>query len=271
MKNNNHPIGIFDSGVGGLTVVKEVMKRLPNERIVYLGDTARVPYGTKSPESVKGFSVENAGFLMQKGVKLIVVACNTASSVSLPILRKRFRVPIVGVIGPGAKKAVEATKNKKIGVIATKATIKSKAYEKEIGKLSSKIDIISQACPLFVPLVEEGWLDTEITRDIAREYLKGIVKSSVDTIVLGCTHYPLLKSVISRVMGKDVFVVDSASSVAEEVSDILKKNDMRCADDNSGEHLFFVTDSVDQFVRVGERFLGKKINHAKKVDVCMKY
>ncbi|MFH1478933.1 MAG: glutamate racemase [Candidatus Omnitrophota bacterium] len=271
MKNNSRPIGIFDSGVGGLTVVKEVMKKLPDERIVYLGDTARVPYGTKSAESVKGFSVENVGFLMQHGVKLIVVACNTASSVSLSILRKRFRVPIVGVIKPGAKKAVEATKNNKIGIIATKATIKSRSYEKEIKKLSSKAKVISQACPLFVPLAEEGWLDSNITYDVAEEYLKGIIKSRIDTLILGCTHYPLLKDVISQVMGKEVRVIDSASSVAEEVANTLKKGNMERQKDKRGRHLFFVTDSVEQFVKVGERFLGRKILNAKKADVCMKY
>jgi glutamate racemase len=197
----NKPIGIFDSGVGGLTVVKQIFRRLPNEEIVYLGDTARVPYGTKSPETIKRFAVENADFLMKFKVKLIVVACNTVSSTSMDILREKFSIPIVGVIKPGAEKAVQITRNNKVGIIGTYTTVKSKAYEKEIRHFSRDVETVSKACPLFVPLVEEGWLKEEITFSIVKKYLKPLMAKKIDTLILGCTHYPLLKSVISKVIG----------------------------------------------------------------------
>lgn len=260
----NRPIGIFDSGVGGLTVVKEIFKTLPNEQIVYLGDTARVPYGTKSAESVKRFSIENTEFLMQFNVKLIVVACNTASSISLPVLRKRFKVPVIGVIKPGARKAVELTRNNRIGVIGTPTTIKSRSYEKEIKSLSKRIEVISRACPLFVPLAEEGWLNGKITSDITKKYLAPLRRKSIDTLVLGCTHYPLLKNVILQAVGKGVNIVDSASSVAEEVAGTLRKfNALSCAS-KKPEHRFFATDAIEQFAKAGERFLGRKINNVRR-------
>lgn len=267
MKNKrNRPIGIFDSGVGGLTVVEEIIKKLPNEKIVYLGDTARVPYGTKSPETIKRFSIENTKFLMKFKVKLIVVACNTASSVSLSLLRKRFNVPIIGVIIPGARKAVKITKNKKIGVIGTSSTIKSKAYKKEIKRILKNAKVISKACPLFVPLAEEGWLNGKITSSIAKEYLAPLMKNKIDTLVLGCTHYPLLKQVISKTVSRKVKIVDSASSVAEEVSSILKKSNMLSCSLKKEAHNFFATDAVEQFVRIGAKFLGRKINKARRVS-----
>lgn len=262
---DHRPIGIFDSGVGGLTVVKEIIRKLPKEDIVYLGDTARVPYGTKSPETIKLFSIQNVKFLMQFDVKLIVVACNTAGSISLPTLKKRFRIPIIGVIEAGAKKALSVTKSQKIGVIGTYATIRSKAYEKELKGLSKDVQIISQACPLFVPLAEEGWLDGKIAVDIAKIYLEPLCKKGIDTIVLGCTHYPLLKSVISNVVGREVSIVDSASSVADEVRDILEDKGKLKIVDRKPAYKFFATDAVEQFIKVGERFLGTRISKAKKV------
>lgn len=262
---DTRPIGIFDSGVGGLTVVKEIFKALPKERIVYLGDTARVPYGTKSPESVKRFSIENVEFLMQFDVKLIVVACNTASSISLPLLRKRFSIPIVGVVRPGARKAASMTRNNKIGVIGTSTTIRSGSYEKEIRRISKAIKVISQACPLFVPLAEEGWLNGNIALDVARKYLEPITRKKIDTLVLGCTHYPLLKYVISQVLGQRIKIVDSASSVAEEVACILRKAGLSSSNTRQPSHRFFATDAVEQFAKVGERFLGAKINKVKKI------
>lgn len=262
---NNRPIGIFDSGVGGLTVVKEIAKTLPNEKIVYLGDTARVPYGTKSEETIKHFSVENAEFLKKFHVKLIIVACNTASSIALPILRKRFNLPIIGVIKPGARKAVKATKNGRIGVIGTPATVKSRVYEKEIRRISKNKKVISMACPLFVPLAEEGWLDGKITLDIARKYLRPMTIKRIDTLILGCTHYPLLKRVISQAIGRGVKIVDSASSVAEETAGVLRKNNMLSSRSKKPEHSFFVTDAVEQFVKVGERFLGRSIKKVRRV------
>jgi glutamate racemase len=262
----NRPIGIFDSGVGGLTVVKEIFKALPNEEIVYLGDTARVPYGTKSSETIKRFSIENVEFLMRFNVKIIVVACNTASSISLPILRKKFKIPIVGVIRPGVKKALSMTQNGKIGIIGTQTTIKSRSYETEIERVSKKIEVSSGPCPLFVPLAEEGWLDGSITLQIAKQYLASLSKKKIDTLVLGCTHYPLLRPVISKAIGKGVRIVDSASSVAEEVASILEKNGARADESNSPEHSFFATDEVEQFVKVGEKFLGMKINKVRRAD-----
>lgn len=260
------PIGIFDSGVGGLTVVKQMFKKLPNEAIVYLGDTARVPYGTKSSETIKRFSLENAEFLMRFDVKLIVVACNTASSTSLDVLRERFSIPIVGVIKPGAEKASQITRNNKIGIIGTYATIKSKAYEKEIRYISKDIEVISKACPLFVPLVEEGWIKEKITFDIVRKYLKPLVNKNIDTLILGCTHYPLLKPVISKVVGRNVRIVDSASSVADEVYNILMSLGALSSLSKKPGHRFFATDAVEHFVRVGERFLGTKIRKAERVS-----
>ena len=262
---NNRPIGIFDSGVGGLTVVKEVFKALPNEEVVYLGDTARVPYGTKSDRTIRRFSIENADFLMRFGVKVIVVACNTSSSIALSVLRKRFRIPIIGVIEPGAKKAVKLTGNNRIGVIATPTTVKSRAYEKEIKRISGKKKVVSGACPLFVPLAEEGWLDGKITLDIARKYLRPLTAKGIDTLVLGCTHYPLLKGVIAQAAGGRVRIVDSASSVAEEIRDVLRKGDALSGPSKKPQHRFFVTDAVEQFVRVGERFLGREIKKVRRV------
>jgi len=266
MKDKDRPIGIFDSGVGGLTVVKEIFKALPNEEIVYLGDTARVPYGTKSLETIKRFSIENVEFLMRFNVKLIVVACNTSSSISLPILRNTFKIPIVGVIKPGVKKALTVSGSGKIGVIATPTTIKSKAYKNEIGRISRNIKVFSKACPLFVPLAEEGWTNGRITSEIAKKYLRSLSGKRVDTLVLGCTHYPLLKSVISRAIGKDVRIVDSASSVADEVKGILQGRGMLSDASKKPEHIFFATDEVEHFVRLGERFLGRKIKKAKRAD-----
>ena len=262
----NKPIGIFDSGVGGLTVVKQIFKRLPNEEIVYLGDTARVPYGTKSPETIKRFAVENADFLMKFKVKLIVVACNTVSSTSLDILREKFSIPIVGVIKPGAEKAVQITRNNKIGIIGTYTTVKSKAYEKEIKHFSKDVEVVSKACPLFVPLVEEGWLKEEITFSIVKKYLKPLMAKKIDTLILGCTHYPLLKSVISKVIGKEVKIIDSASSVADEVHNILMSFGALREGARKPRHRFFATDAVEHFVRVGEKFLGAKINKAKRAN-----
>ncbi|MBU1853952.1 MAG: glutamate racemase [Candidatus Omnitrophica bacterium] len=260
----NRPIGIFDSGVGGLTVVKEIFRVLPYEEIVYLGDTARVPYGTKSSESVKRFSIENFEFLLRFNVKMVIVACNTASSTSLPILRNRFKIPIVGVIKPGAERAAGLTKNGKIGVIGTATTVKSKAYEKEIKRICKTVKIVSKACPLFVPLAEEGLLNGKITFDIAKYYLNPLVRKRIDTLVLGCTHYPLLKKVISRVVGKDVKIIDSASSVAEEVANTLRSNKLLSSESRKPANSFFATDAVEQFVKVGKRFLGKKISKVKK-------
>jgi len=263
---DNRPIGIFDSGLGGLTVVKEVMKALPHENIVYLGDTARVPYGTKSDQAIKRFSLENAEFLKKFNVKIIIVACNTASSIALPALRKKITVPVVGTIRPGAGKAIEATRNNRIGVIGTPMTIKSRAYEKEIKRLSKDKKVFSSPCSLFVQLVEEGWLGGRITLDIARKYLKPLAGKKIDTLILGCTHYPLLKNVISKAAGRGVRIVDSAGAVAEEVKGILGRAGKLAISRKKPSYKFFATDAVEQFARIGARFLGKKISNLRRAD-----
>jgi len=263
---NTRPIGIFDSGVGGLTVVKEIFRTLPFEEIVYLGDTARLPYGTKSPETIRHFSLENVEFLMRFKVKMIIVACNTASSTSLDILRDKYKIPIIGVIKPGVVKATTITRNNRIGVIGTYATIKSRAYEKEIIALSKDILVFSQACPMFVPLVEEGWVNGDITLRIAKKYLSKLISKHIDTLILGCTHYPLLRPVISKIIGQDVKIVDSASSVAEEAHNILTALGALRKSSKTPNHRFFATDAVENFVKIGERFLGSKIKRVERAD-----
>jgi glutamate racemase len=260
-------IGVFDSGVGGLTVVKELIHQLPYENIVYFGDTARVPYGIKSKETIVRFSIENILFLLKQDVKLICVACNTVSSIALPVIRNHFKVPMIGVISPGAKEAVYATKNKRIGVIGTKATIASRAYEKEINTLDTKIKVISQACPLFVPFVEEGWIKERTVFDVAKAYLAPLKRAGVDTIILGCTHYPLLKLVIKKVMGDGVVLIDSAKQVAIEVKQILSHNGFLESRDGSAQRSFYVSDGPDWFSGLAKRFLGHSIKNVVKVSL----
>ena len=258
-------IGVFDSGVGGLTVVKELIRQLPNEDIVYFGDTARVPYGIKSKETVIRFTIENILFLLKQDVKLICVACNTASSVALQVIKSHFKVPVVGVISPGVREAVYATKNKRIGVIGTKGTIKSRAYEIEIKQLDSKVKVIALACPLFVPFAEEGWLNGDVVEKVANFYLKPLKQASVDTVILGCTHYPLLKPVIKKVLGDKVTLIDSAKQVAIEVKKILASEGL-LNKAKPGKHRFFVSDNPEWFSGLAERFLGKSLKNIKKVS-----
>jgi glutamate racemase len=262
------PIGVFDSGIGGLTVVKELMEQLPYEDIVYLGDTARVPYGTKSESTVVRFTLENTIFLLKQEVKLIVIACNTASSIALGVTRKHFKIPIIGVILPGAKEAVYATLKKRIGVIGTPATIRSKAYDSEIKTLDPSIEVISCPAPLFVPLVEEGWFDENVTFQVAKKYLSPLKKFGVDTLILGCTHYPLLKSVIKKVMGKDVVLVDSAKQVACEVKEILANQGMLSSKRKRSDirRVFYVTDAPQNFSKLAERFLGYPLSDVRKAE-----
>jgi len=260
-----NPIGVFDSGVGGLTVVKELIRQLPAEDIVYFGDTARVPYGIKSKETVIRFSIENILFLLKHKVKFICVACNTVSSFALPEIKNNFRVPIVGVITPGAREAVYATRNKRVGVIGTKGTIKSRAYEDEIKQFDPKVKVTAVACPLFVPFVEEGWLSGEVVTTVVRQYLKPLKAAGVDTLILGCTHYPLLKGVISEVMGKNVTLIDSAKQVAIEVHKILS-NEGLLNEKGKGERNFFVSDNPEWFSNLAARFLGAPVKNVKKVN-----
>lgn len=258
-------IGIFDSGIGGLTVFKEIKKLLPKEDIVYLGDTARVPYGTKSKDTIIKFSVQNANFLVGLNVKMIVVACNTSSSFSLPILKRRYNIPVIGVIKPGAKEAANVTKNKKVGIIGTKATISSGVYERELRRLNPKIDVISVSCPLFVPLVEEDWLEESATRMIANRYLSPLKKKNIDTIVLACTHYPLLKPIIRDVLGR-VTIIDSAIQTAKAVKQIANEKKISNRGKDNGKYRFYVTDEPELFKKIGSRFLGSKVTNIKKVE-----
>lgn len=263
MSFNNNPIGVFDSGLGGLTVVKELIRQLPQERIVYYGDTARVPYGSKSRESIIRFSQENTAILLKHHVKMIVVACNTSSSYALAVLRKKFPLPVVGVIEPGARKAAAATRNRRVGVIATPATVNSGSYARAIGRCRRGIKVFSQACPLFVPLVEEGWMHKPVTLEVAREYLGPLRQSGIDALVLGCTHYPLLKGVLQAIMGKGVVLVDSAREVACEVKRILEARRLLGLSGGKPKHEFLISDRPQEFGKIAKNFLGYDIKVTK--------
>ncbi|MCR4416559.1 MAG: glutamate racemase [Ignavibacteria bacterium] len=264
-----NPIGVFDSGIGGLTVVKELMQILPNESIVYFGDTARVPYGTKSEKTIKEYSIQNTKFLLSKNVKIIVIACNTASAVALSEIQSMTELPVVGVIKPGAEAAVKNTKNKRVAVIGTTATIQSKAYEKEIKLIDPSIEVYGKACPLFVPIVEEGWSNHKIAQLAAEEYLSELKKKSIDTMVLGCTHYPLLKDTIQKVIGEDVILVDSGVETARVVKQILEKENLINQSTLKPNYSFFVSDLPQKFREVGEMFLGRQIENLVKVDLSL--
>ncbi len=258
------PIGIFDSGIGGLTVMKEITRLLPEEDIIYLGDTARVPYGIRSPETVRKYSLENAYFLMSRGIKILVIACNTSSSVSLDLLSEKLPVPVTGVVGPGARAAASATKLKRVAVIGTETTINSRAYERAIKEIDDSISVTGVACPLFVPLIEEGWTEGEVVRLTAEKYLSPVRYNGVDCLVLGCTHYPIIKDVIEDAV--KIRLIDSAAETAKEVRRVLKDAGMlrRSRADVSRE--FFVTDSPGKFVSAGERFLGRKILNISRIN-----
>lgn len=264
MTDTERPIGVFDSGIGGLTVLKEIFRELPDEHTLYLGDTARVPYGIRSAETVTRYSFENVRFLASQDVKMVVIACNTASSVSLESVRSAFPYPVIGVIEPGARAAVAATREGKIGVIGTEATVRSSAYTRAIQALDSSIRVTALACPLFVPLVEEGWTEGEITEKVAERYLTEIRTAGIDTLVLGCTHYPLLKAVIGRVMGS-VHIIDSAIETAAEVRRVLAGLSLLRKQAGPADHRFFVTDGPEKFRQVGERFLGRTIGQISTI------
>lgn len=256
-------IGVFDSGLGGLTVVKELISQLPREHIVYFGDTARVPYGTKSKESIIQFSHENTKTLIQHKVKMVVVACNSSSSYAMSALKRDYDLPILGVIEPGARRAVESTSNNRIGVIATSATIKSDQYARHIRKYNAQAKVTSQACPLFVPLVEEGWFSKPATKLIAKEYLQTLKQDEIDTLILGCTHYPLLKDVVQTTMGRNVKLVDSATEVASRVKEILKEKKLERPSGKVARYKFLVSDKPQEFGMIAKNFLGRPIRAIK--------
>ena len=244
---DTRPIGVFDSGVGGLTVVKQIMKVMPHENIVYFGDMARLPYGSKSREAVTRFSRQNVRFLQTKDVKAIIIACNTASSNSLDVLKAEFDVPLFGVVVPGVEEAVRSTKNKKVGVIGTSATVRSGAYERLIQEKDPKIHVFSKACPLFVPLAEEGWTDNGVAKQAARNYLDELLTTGIDSLVLGCTHYPLLKRCIGTTVGESIKLVDPAKATAKRVMDYLGKRGLLNEGTDEGRRQFYLSDSTDTF------------------------
>lgn len=258
-------IGIFDSGVGGLTVFKEIAALLPRENLIYLGDTARVPYGTKSVKTVQRYALEAAEFLVDRGVKMLVVACNTASAVAIDQLRERFQLPVVGVIEPGARRACES-RNRRIGVIGTEGTINSGRYPEAIVRSLPDAQILSIACPLFVPLAEEGWADHEIARLTAMEYLKPLLDARIDTLVLGCTHYPLFRNILSVLFGTRVLLVDSAEETAKTVQQLFREQGLEHPD-CGGMREFFVTDVPTRFERVGRAFLGAELKAVEQVEI----
>lgn len=260
-------IGIFDSGVGGLTVLREIIRAMPQEDTIYFGDTARVPYGTKSPETVSRYAHEITSFLVRRDIKLLVVACNTVSAVALNSLKKQFPIPVVGVIEPGAKRAVAVSRRGPIGVIGTAGTIKSSAYSRAIKRLNARAEVLTRACPLFVPLAEEGWTDNQVARLTAQAYLTDLRDAGVDTLVLGCTHYPLLKPLISEIMGPEVSLVDSAEETARCVAEILSRKKLLRPSTEKGNHHYFVSDVPAAFIRVGNRFLGGRLGDVYQVNL----
>ncbi|MFN2421019.1 MAG: glutamate racemase [Gemmatimonadota bacterium] len=264
MTDRERPIGVFDSGIGGLTVMHALMERLPHESLIYFGDTARVPYGPKSRDTVTRFSIENVDLLTGYGVKAIVVACNTATARALPVLRQRFDLPIVGVVGPGARAGAAATRSGHVGVIGTHGTVESGAYETSLKAIRSELVVVSRACPLFVPLAEEGMIDHPATRLIASDYLGPFREDGVDTLILGCTHYPLLKGVIGEIVGDGVTLIDSAEETARETAELLAARSL-AREEGHPEYRYLVSDLPEQFLRVGQRFLGARVGAVEVV------
>ena len=263
---NERPIGVFDSGIGGLTVVRALMNHLPHENLIYFGDTARVPYGPKSAQVVREYAVQDTEVLLQHDVKMIVVACNTVSAVALDVVQKRAKVPVLGVIIPGAEAAARATTKKRVGVVGTVGTILSKAYTHALRQANPSIEVFSQSCPLFVPLVEEGWISHPATELIAREYLFPLTLDKIDTLILGCTHYPLLKEVIDSVLHKNVMLIDSGESTALAAARLLQESNLLNPSLMKSRIQFFVSDIPNKFSEVGERFLGQKLGTVQRVS-----
>lgn len=265
--HQEQPIGVFDSGIGGLTVVRALSKRLPHENIVYFGDTARVPYGPKSPQVVREYAAQDVAFLMGHRVKMVVIACNTVSAVALDVVQKLAKVPVVGVILPGAAAAVRASVRRRIGIIGTQATVNSGAYVHAIRALAPDVHTVPAPCPLFVPLAEEGWIGHQATRLIAKEYLFPLTLEKIDTLILGCTHYPLLAPAIAAAVGAGVTLIDSGEAAAQEVERLLDEHGMRNTSSQRPHLQFFVSDIPAKFAEVGERFLGQSMGRVRRVTV----
>ncbi|MBC7959176.1 MAG: glutamate racemase [Vallitaleaceae bacterium] len=263
---DNRPIGVFDSGFGGLTVAKEIMKQLPNEKIIYFGDTARIPYGSKSSETVIKYSMQIIRFLLTKDVKAIVIACNTASAMALEAVQQHFDFPILGVVEPGVTAAIRMTKNKRIGIIGTEGTISSGSYEKRIHNEREQIEVFSTPCPLFVPLVEEGWLEDPVTEEVAKRYLKDILHHNVDTLVLGCTHYPLLTNIIGDIMGKAVTLVNPAYETACVLEQMLIAKGLG-SEASAHSHAFYVSDHARKFEAFTKIILEQDIQPVEQINI----
>jgi len=261
---SKQPIGIFDSGVGGLTVYRSIRQHFPNEDLLYFGDTARVPYGPKSRQNVIEYSLQNARFLMQQNVKMLVIACNTSSAVALDVLQEISSVPVIGVIQPGAEAALEATKSEKIGVIGTEGTVRSAAYTKAIQLINPLAEVFNQACPLFVSIVEEGWETHPVAKSVAETYLEPLLNKGIDTIVLGCTHYPILKNVIQDVVGSSIRLVDSADAIIHHLQRFLEPT----TSDSPGKDSFFVSDNEDKFERIASRILSQDVTSLRRVRLA---
>lgn len=264
---DNRPIGVFDSGIGGLTVLKEIVEQLPGEDIVYFGDTARIPYGTRSKETVIKYFFQSVRFLLTKEIKAIVIACNTASALAMEEAQKVFEIPIIGVIEPGAKAAVSTTKNSTIGVIGTEGTINSGSYQRKIRKLLPSAEIIGISCPLFVPIVEEGWESTDVAYITAQKYLLEIKEHNVDSLVLGCTHYPALRYTLNKVLGDKVTLVNPAYETAKATKAMLKEQNLLSQKLDGGSSNFFVSDDPEKFKRIGGNILRKEIASVQKVNI----
>lgn len=268
--DKNAPIGVFDSGVGGLTVAREIMRNLPNEKIVYFGDTARVPYGSKSKETVLRYSRQIVRFLKTQDVKAIVIACNTASALALDTIEKEIDIPIIGVVKPGACMAIQTTKNNRIGVIATQSTIKSNLYPTLIQEKNPEITVYGKACPLFVPLVEEGWTKDPLTREVAKRYLQELMEKDIDTLILGCTHYPLLRHLLQGVVGEHVTLVNPAYETAQALKRLLKELDLETTENPENgqlDHHFFASDAVDNFRDYANTILPCEVNSTKQIAI----
>lgn len=263
---NSKPIGVFDSGIGGLTVVHALTRRLPHENIVYFGDTARVPYGPKSPQVVREYAAQDVDFLLSKNVKMVVIACNTVSAVAVDVVQKHARMPVVGVIAPGAKAAVGATRKRRVGIIGTRATVNSNAYTNAVRQVDPDVLVFAQECPLFVPLAEEGWIDHKVTDAVAKEYLFPLKQERIDALILGCTHYPILRRAIAGAMDSNVTLIDSGEATAVEVERVLDEKSLRNPSTELPNLQFYVSDIPAKFAEIGERFLGQKMGRVQKAE-----